>query len=98
MKEILKLTNGIRVNIDDIVKCKSLEYRHGRGRTRIGRSSTISDRVRDRMTGSGNYDPYDAERYLDPSSASPMNRRTIDQLREREEDRRDRNEQREEER
>jgi hypothetical protein len=94
------LTNGIRVNIDDIVKCRSLEYRspHGdRDRSRITpRSATITDRLRERMVGD-EHDPYNAERYVDPSA--PINRaRTIDQLREREEDMRDRREQREEER
>jgi len=39
IKEILNLTNGIRVDIDDMVKCGSLRYDSHNLRSRIGRSS-----------------------------------------------------------
>jgi len=75
VKEILNLTNGIRVNIEDIVKCRSLEYKSSspriRSRTTTRRTSPDVSRVmpmREPMpirTRHGR-DPYDASRYIDP--------------------------------
>tara|TARA_B110000285_G_C14954888_1_gene528664 strand:- start:454 stop:723 length:270 start_codon:yes stop_codon:yes gene_type:complete len=77
VKEILNLTNGIRVDIEDMVKCGSLRYKTSpRLRSRILRSPVIPIRIpsviRERSIM---HDPYDAERYI------PHDRRIIDHLR-----------------